>query len=96
MLEVLLTHPVSAQCSAKNDMVKIGPRFVPRRRSNPQAPPPKLALLIGIDYVDAPADSEYSPLRRARSDTRDFRDLLISKFVNVFSQTLCPTVVSTV
>ncbi|RPD69581.1 hypothetical protein L226DRAFT_575568 [Lentinus tigrinus ALCF2SS1-7] len=44
------------------------------------APPPKLALLIGIDYVDAPADSDYPPLRRARSDTKDFRDLLISKY----------------
>ncbi len=61
-------------------MVKIGPRFVPRRWSNPQAPPPKLALLIGIDYVDAPLNSDWPPLRRARSDTKDFRDLLISTF----------------
>ncbi|KAI0754083.1 caspase domain-containing protein [Daedaleopsis nitida] len=61
-------------------MVKIGPRFHPRRRSTPRAPPPKLALLIGIDYVDAPQDGDYPPLRRARSDTKDFRQLLITKY----------------
>ncbi|KAI0687556.1 caspase domain-containing protein [Earliella scabrosa] len=61
-------------------MVKIGPRFIPRRRSTPQGPPPKLALLIGIDYVDPPHDPDYGPLRRARSDTKDFRDLLIIKY----------------
>ena len=70
-------------------MVKIGPRFHPRRWSTPQAPPPKLALLIGIDYVDAPQDAEYPPLRRARSDTRDFRDLLISAYPSCSSTVPC-------
>ncbi|KAI0685062.1 caspase domain-containing protein [Cerioporus squamosus] len=66
--------------------MKIG-RVLRSRRSTPQAPPPpppsvppKLALLIGIDYVDAATESEYPPLRRARIDTKDFRDLLISKY----------------
>lgn len=63
--------------------MKIGRVLHPRRSTSeaspPPAPPPapKAALLIGIDYVDAPADSDYPPLRRARSDTKDFRDLLI-------------------
>ncbi|TFK85483.1 hypothetical protein K466DRAFT_601123 [Polyporus arcularius HHB13444] len=66
--------------------MKIG-KVLRSPRSTAEAPPPtsppsppKLALLIGIDYVDAPVNSDYPPLRRARSDTKDFRDLLISKY----------------
>ncbi|RPD60329.1 hypothetical protein L227DRAFT_502006 [Lentinus tigrinus ALCF2SS1-6] len=61
-------------------MVKIG-RVIPRRRSTPTAPPPphKVALLIGIDYIDAET-SEYCRLHRARSDTKAFRDLLINNY----------------
>ena len=65
-------------------MVKIGPRRSVRRLSPPcevvpeSVAPPRLALLIGINYDALPHDSEYAPLRRARSDTKDFRRLLIS------------------
>ena len=57
-------------------MEKIG-RALSRRPSSAAATsPPKFALLIGIDYVNA-ATPAFGRLTRARSDTKAFRDLLI-------------------
>ncbi|OSD05044.1 hypothetical protein PYCCODRAFT_1465490 [Trametes coccinea BRFM310] len=59
-------------------MVKIGPR---RRISTGQASGPvKKALLIAINYDNAPQDSGYGELLRPRQDAKEFAELLISKY----------------
>ncbi|KAH9923400.1 peptidase C14 [Epithele typhae] len=55
-------------------------RSTPKELPEPEPLPRKQALLIGINYDRTPHDQEYAPLSRARQDTKDFRDLLISKY----------------
>lgn len=54
--------------------MKIGPA---RRTSSRVDGPVKKALLIGINYTNAPPHPEYQPLCHARDDTKEFADLLI-------------------
>ncbi|KAI0628661.1 peptidase C14, caspase domain-containing protein [Trametes polyzona] len=58
-------------------MVKIGPLYRGSSRADGSV---KKALLIGINYTDAPPHPEYSPLCHAREDTKAFADLLIAKY----------------
>ncbi|OJT07983.1 Metacaspase-1 [Trametes pubescens] len=57
--------------------MKIGPA---RRASSRADGPVKKALLIGINYTNAPPHPEYTPLCHARDDTKEFADLLIAKY----------------
>lgn len=54
--------------------MKIGPA---RRTSSRVDGPVKKALLVGINYTNAPPHPEYQPLCHARDDTKEFADLLI-------------------
>ena len=57
--------------------MKIGKLY--RRATDPeQRQGTKKALLIGINYDHIPEDPEYSALHHARSDTKEFAELLIS------------------
>ncbi|CDO71029.1 hypothetical protein BN946_scf184844.g33 [Trametes cinnabarina] len=60
-------------------MVKIGPRR--RSSSTPANGPSKKALLIGINYSDAPEmPDSFRVLLHPRQDAKDFGELLIAKY----------------